>query len=93
MHFTLKQKILKLIMENFNCCKDLQIEIDNDRPGDNKSTLCQPYPTRLVFRLRNFFSCVKKRGSRDKKKKGEGMAKNPRSLHIAHTNDLEIQKE
>ena len=55
-------------MENFNCCQTFDLTCDNGDASTTQTTVCKPCPTRVVLRIRNLFTCVKKPRDSPKRK-------------------------
>jgi hypothetical protein len=79
-------------MQEVNCCTNCEVEVDsNGRGGPAKKQLCQPFPTRILLRIRNLFSCIKTQRHQYTQDECEKLAIEARRLHITQSTETQIQ--
>ena len=86
----ISEKTLKAI-NDINCCNNCEIEIEDN--GTGKTTVCRPFPTRFIFRLRNFFASTKNQGDKPRQERTEGVVADARHVHTSHTKKEEISSK
>ena len=83
----LSEKTLNAV-NDINCCNNCEIEIEDN--GKDKTTVCRPFPTRFIFRLRNFFTCTKNQRDKPQQERSETMAADARHVHTSHAKEEKI---